>query len=246
MDLGLSSRVDNLLDSINKQMLFQQAQIKSKEQIEKSIDEYRKIITDKNKELEITLNAVTLISSVSDKCVEENYKFIEDNVNLALKKVFPNKLRQIRLIETMRGQYPQLEFKMVVENGITRTIKSDSGHGIAQVISLLSLLSLIVIRGERKFVALDEMTSGMSGNTRALLDSILWAFAEIGFQFLLVDHGYIPKGAKVYILKDTNGISKVEREYVETRGVYNEGRRNTTSYVIEASETETEVANRDE
>lgn len=232
MNLDISSRVDSLLAGIDEQIIMQQAKLKNQKMIEQSIDGYKKTIKEKSEDLDIVTNAVAILSSVSDESVSTNYKFIEDNVNLALQRVFPDKVRQIKLSESMRGAYPQLEFRMVTENNVIRTIKSDSGHGIAQIVSILCLLSLIVIRGERKFVALDEMTSGMSGNTRAVLDSILWAFAEIGFQFLLVDHGYIPKGAKVYILKDTNGIGKVEKSYIEEKGVYNEGRRSRQNYSL--------------
>lgn len=242
MDLNTSTRVDTLLAGIEEQIIMQQAKIKNQKMIEQSIEEFKQTIKTKSDDLDIVTNAVAILSSVSDESVSANYKFIEDNVNIALQRVFPDKVRQIKLSESMRGAYPQLEFRMVTENGIVRTIKSDSGHGIAQIVSILCLLSLIVIRGERKFVALDEMTSGMSGNTRAVLDSILWAFAEIGFQFLLVDHGYVPKGAKVYILKDTNGIGRVEKSYIEQKGVYNEGKRSRQNYDLISTNVDMDIA----
>lgn len=233
--MDLTARMNTLLAGIDNQVIAQQSMLKQQKMLNDSITQLRDSVAKESEELDVVSNAVAILTNISDDTVKENYKFIQDNINAALKKVFPEKLRQIRLVESMRGHYPQLEFKMYVGNDkrgneIFRTIKSDSGHGVAQMVSLLSLMSLIVISGQRRFVGLDEMTSGMSGNTREVFDSILWAFAEIGFQFVLVDHGYIPKGAKVYVMESHNDIGGVVDTYIEQNGVYNEGVRRTPGY----------------
>lgn len=236
MPANLSSKVDGLLNEINEQVMFNQAQMRSKKNIEDSIKNFEADRKAKEEDLDLITNAVDILRQISDDTVEKNYRFIEETVNTALKRVFPDRVREIKLVRSMRGSYPQLEFRMTVENGIVRTIKSDSGHGIAQVISILTLLTLIVIKGERRFLVLDEMTSGMSGNTRYLMDKILWSFADIGFQFVLIDHGYIPKGSHVYAIKNENGVGKVVDDYIEEKGVYNEGRRNRQNYKLESIE----------
>lgn len=232
MELTVKNRVDVLLKGIDEQVVYQQALIKNQRLIEKSISDLKDTIKSESESLDIVANAVEVLSNISDESVKSNYEFIESSVNSALAKIFPDRLRKIKLYDYQRRGYPQLEVKMEVGNGITRTIKSDSGHGVAQVVSILCILCLIVINGERRFLALDEMTSGMSGNTRAVMDSILWAFADIGFQFILVDHGYIPKGAEVCIMEAENDIGKLVDTYIEPNGVYNEGKRSRKGYSL--------------
>lgn len=241
MDKRISSRMQSLMSGIDAQTVRQQSMIKQQQMLSDSISKLKDKISDEKENLDVIANALSIITSLSDNTVKNNYEFIQDNINAALKKVFPDKLREIHLTEYLRGQYPQLEFRMYVGkdnrgSDIFRTIKSDSGHGVAQMVSILSLLSLIVISGQRRFVALDEMTSGMSGRTREVFDSILWAFADIGFQFLLVDHGYIPKGAKVYVLGSTDDTGEIVNEYIEQNGVYNEGVRNKRNYTLVSEE----------
>lgn len=236
MEKILEDRASAILRDIDSLMVQNQALINTKELLISSMKNYSSDIAKLEKNLDTVTNAVAILSSISDETISMNYKFIEENINAALKLVFPDKTRIIKLSQYMRGQYPQLELRIEVEDGVIRTIKSDSGHGIAQIISILTILCLIVIKGERRFLALDEMTSGMSGNTRKLLDSILWSFADIGFQIVLVDHGYIPQGAHTYILKSDGKTGKVISNYVEDEGIYNEGLRNKDRYRIGQSE----------
>ena len=123
-------------------------------------------------------------------------------------------LCKIRLKEyTRAGQYPQLELELIVENGKVRSLKNDSGHGLMQIISLLCVLSVIVLTGSRRVFVIDEVLSGLSENSRKIVAEILWTFTEIGFQFIVSEHGFIPKGSKVYHLKMTG-------EYPSRQGVY--------------------------
>jgi hypothetical protein len=141
-----------------------------------------------------------------------------------LERIFSESERRIYLKEYTRGgMYPQLEIELHVENGKIRSLKDDSGHGIMQVISLLCILSLIVITGNRRILVIDETLSGLSAKSRSIIDDILWTFTEIGFQFIISEHGYIPRNAKVYKLKSVGGISSVVDEYIESDGVYLDG-----------------------
>lgn len=239
--MTVTERMDALLSGIDRKVADQQALVRHQQEIIKSIKDEQDLLDKDSDDYDTIKNAVEILNKLSEETVQTNYKFIEENINRALRRVFPEKIRQIKLTEYTRGVYPQLEFKMYVGkdkagDDIYRTIESDSGHGVAQMVSLLSILSLIVIRGERRFLCLDEMTSGMSGNTRKVLDSILWAFAEIGFQFVLIDHGYIPKGAKVYVVEDQDGVGTPVRDYIEEHGVYNEGRRDKRGYALANAE----------
>jgi type I site-specific restriction endonuclease len=212
--------VDYFIRKINELEMRQRANIQMKERIDNSIWE----LAEKNKELKEQLDvlstAVGILRGVSDEVVQKSYKFIEDNINEALSRIFVNTVRKIRIKEYSRGDHPQLEIELLTEGGRVRSLKTSSGHGIMQVISLLCTLCLIVITNSRRVLAMDEVLSGLSGPTRRIVEEILWAFTEVGFQFIISEHGYILKNSKVYHLEMRNGVSGVIKEYIETEGVY--------------------------
>lgn len=192
----------------------------TKEQLEESIKDTALEIKTASNDLEIATNALTILRNISDDAVTQSYKFIEDSINSALERIFDKTQRRIRLKETTRGGiHPQLEIELLVENNVVRSLKEDSGHGIMQIISLLCILTLIVITGGRRILLLDEILSGISATSRQIIDDILWSFADIGFQFIVSEHGYVPRGSKVYELEMVGGVSSIKREYV-SEGVY--------------------------
>lgn len=177
-----------------------------------------------NEALDIAQHAIDILRQVSDEAVEQAYRFLEQSLNGALERMFANTTRKIKLVERTRaGMYPQLELELTVKNGYKRSLKSDSGHGIAQIVSLLSILSLIVITGSRRILIMDEVLSGISVKNREIITDILWTFSEIGFQFVVNDHGFIPKGSYVYHLEMNGDVSGVKEEYLEEKGVYLNG-----------------------
>ena len=99
-------------------------------------------------------------------------------------------------------------------------MKFNSGHGLTQVISLLCILTIIVITKSRRLLVLDEVLSGLSDSAREIIADILWTFTDIGFQFIICEHGFIPKGAKVYEMKNVNDLGSVANTYIEEQGVY--------------------------
>ena len=67
---------------------------------------------------------------------------------------------------------------------------------------------------------MDEVISGLSVHNLRIVTDILWQFTEIGFQFIINEHGYIPRGAKVYHLEMVGDVSGVKKSYIEEDGVY--------------------------
>lgn len=233
MDKLLSERAFSVVENINQLEINQKAAIKSKDNLEKQLADIikRKDLSVEN--LDIAANAVTILRMISDDAVQQSYNFIQDSLNTALERMFEKTTRKIRLKEsTFKGQYPQLEIELTVENGLKRSIKSESGHGLMQIVSLLCVLSLIVITGSRRFLVIDEVISGLSGKSRKVVDSILWSFTEIGFQFVVNEHGFVPKGSKVIVLEMESGVSSIVSEYISKDGVYLGG----TTYVDEGDE----------
>lgn len=178
-----------------------------------------------NKEaLDIATHAIELLTKVSDEAVGEAYGFLTESLNTALSRMFKNTTRRIELKERMRNnQYPQLDVILHVGNGKTRSLKGNSGHGLAEIVSLLSILSLIVITGSRRILVMDEIISGVDIENRQIIDDILWTFVQIGFQFIINDHGFVPKGSHVYYLEMVGDVSGVKQDYIATNGVYLQG-----------------------
>ena len=210
-----------LIRLANQIEVNQKAEEKSKERLENEIKSLAALAKDNREALSIATGAIDLLRQVSDKAVVDAYKFLEDSLNNSLARMFANTTRKIHLKEYTRdGQYPQLEIELEVAGGITRSLKADSGHGIAQIVSLLSILSLIVITNSRRILVMDEIISGLSTNSRKIVSDILWAFTEIGFQFIVNDHGFVPKGSRVYYLEMSGDVSGVKETYIEQEGVY--------------------------
>ena len=213
--------VNSLVSEIEKLELEQQANNLAKKKLEDGI---RKLIesNEANKEaLDIATHAIEILREDSDEAVSKAYKFLEESLNAALKRMFRNTTRQIRLHEyTRSNQYPQLEIELIVANNKKRSLKSDSGHGIAQIVSLLSILSLIVITNSRRILVIDEVVSGLSVHNRRILTDILWQFTHIGFQFIVNEHGYVPKGSRVYHMEMVGDVSGVKETYISNEGVY--------------------------
>lgn len=193
----------------------------TKEQLENSIKDTVQDTKRAQSDLDIATNALMILRKISDEAVYQSYKFIESSINSALERIFDKTHRQIRLKETTRGGiHPQLEIELIVENNVVRSLKDDSGHGIMQVISLLCILTLIVITGGRRLLVIDEVLSGVSATSRQIIDDIIWSFVDIGFQFIVSEHGYVPRGSKVYELEMVAGVSSIKREYIANEGVY--------------------------
>ena len=215
------SRVEQFISAVNELEVQQMANIKTKEKLLADAEELVRKAELKQEELDVVTNAISILRIVSDNSVKESYEYITESVNAALSRIFTESTRRIRLQEsTLKGQYPQLEVILEVGDGIERSLKFNSGHGLTQVISLLCILTIIVITKSRRLLVLDEVLSGLSDSAREIIADILWTFTDIGFQFIICEHGFIPKGAKVYEMKNVNDLGSVANTYIEEQGVY--------------------------
>lgn len=224
MNAELRNQVNNFLNVVNHMEIENAAAVRSKEHLEETIRQLIKENDNNREALDIATNAITILRKVSDEAVGQAYQFLQQSLNNALAKMFVNTTRKIEIKEGIRGnQYPQLDLILHVGNGKTRSLKTDSGHGLAQIVSVLSILSLIVITGSRRILVMDEVVSGLSVRNRQILTDILWTFTEIGFQFIINDHGYIPKGSYVHHLEMVGDVSGVKQRYIAKKGVYLQG-----------------------
>lgn len=216
----LEGRIKTLRTEITDIVISQEASKKNKDKLEKTLDKLcdESIMTEKD--IARYKEAVDILRQVSDRSVRKSYEFIMTAVNKSLERMFPNQERRIKLKEFNIGVYPQLEIELYTEGGRKRSLKSNSGRGIGYIISFLVLLSIIVITKARRLVVLDEALGGLSAANRKIMGDIMWNFSQIGFQFIMNEHGFIPKGAKVYYLENIKGTANVSAEFIEHDGVY--------------------------
>lgn len=220
----LRQRVNSFISVVNKIEIENAAAEKSRQSLENTINKLAEENKNNKEALDIASNAISILRQVSDEAVSQAYGFLETSLNSALERMFENTTRKIEIKESIRNnQYPQLELILHVGNGKVRSLKTDSGHGLAQIVSLLSILSLIVITGSRRILVMDEVISGLSVHNRKIVSDILWSFTEIGFQFIVNDHGFIPKGSHVYHLEMNGDVSGVKQHYIAESGVYLQG-----------------------
>lgn len=220
----LREKANQFIDITNRIELENAAAVRSKEQLEATILKLAQENKDNKEALDIATHAIEILRQVSDEAVSKAYSFLEASLNSSLEKMFTNTTRKIEIKEYIRNnQYPQLELILHVGNGKTRSLKTDSGHGLAQIVSLLSLLSIIVITGSRRLFVMDEIISGLSVHNRKVVNDILWCFTEIGFQFIVNEHGFIPEGSHVYHLEMNGEMSGVKQHYIAKSGVYLQG-----------------------
>lgn len=222
--MTVSERAKAMINEINELEINQATLKRTRDRLMQDVDNLIKQNKLNSEELDIAINAITILNDVSDEAVKQSYEFIQDSLNAALSKIFSRSVRKIRLVETiLRGQYPQLDIELTVEGGRVRSLKTGSGHGLMQIVSLLCVLCLIVITNSRRLLVIDEVLSGLSATARKTISDILWTFTTIGFQFVVNEHGFVPEGANVYALQVDNGVSQVVSNYIEQRGVYLDG-----------------------
>lgn len=220
----LRNKVDGFVGVVESIEKENAAAIKSRQVLEKTIESLIEDNKNNKEALDIATHAIEILRKVSDEAVGKAYQFLEKSLNSSLKKMFDKTTRKIEIKESTRAnQYPQLELILHVGDNKTRSLKTDSGHGLAQIVSLLSILSLIVITGSRRVLVMDEVISGLSVRNREVVSDILWSFTEIGFQFIVNDHGFVPEGSHVYHLEMNGNISGVKQDYIATQGVYLQG-----------------------
>lgn len=220
----LKGQVNKFINVVNQIEIENAAAIRSRESLEQTINQLAEQNKNNKEALDIATHAIEILRQVSDEAVSQAYGFLETSLNSALARMFESTTRKIEIKESIRNnQYPQLELILHVGNGKTRSLKTDSGHGLAQIVSLLSILSLIVITGSRRILVMDEVISGLSVHNRKIVSDILWSFTEIGFQFIVNDHGFVPEGSHVYHLQMNGDVSGVVDDYIATTGVYLQG-----------------------
>lgn len=159
------------------------------------------------------LEALEILSSLSEANTMKTLEFIEDTINKALSLMFENARYKVKVRRYVRAETtPCLEVNLYdVQNAgdvLALDFKLMSGNGISQLTSFLFTLCLISLKNIRPLLILDEVLNGFHEDAKPALIEIINLFADNGFQFILVEYSLLSLGETINVVQE-NGISRV-------------------------------------
>ncbi len=210
--------------SLKGDKLIHENELKEKEKkgLLNEISEMNREITENHKELQTVIEACNLLTKLADARVKKGLDFIVKIINDTLIKLFPEDFKALRVeMDAYHETYPQMRLTLITSKDRVRSLKTQEGNGVSQVISLLYILCLLYISGYRRFIHIDEVLNGLHPDAWALIDDILKLFEDkLGYQFIITQHGYTPKNGRVVVLKKgKNGMTTVDSVYEIEDGV---------------------------
>lgn len=212
--------IEEYINKIDKIEMDNKVLAETKKTLEVEIQRFMQGKDKSEEDLLVVTGAVNILREISDESIKLSYEFIENQLNSALFRIFPHRNLKIKLKEkSFKEIYPQLELELIDGDKI-RSLKSDSGHGVVQIVSLLCILSIIVITGARRILLLDEVLSGLSSRSLSIIGQILKSFTEIDFQFIINEHGFILDGAQVVHLENKDGGSTIKKSYIAKKSTF--------------------------
>jgi hypothetical protein len=187
---------------------------KSKLVLLQDVAEINKLIESEIKKQITTVEACNLLTKLADSRVKKALNFIVTIINDTLSKLFPDDFKKIEVeMDAYHETYPQMRLKLINSKGKVRSLKTQEGTGVSQIISIFYIICLIYITGYRRFVHLDEVLNGLHTDAWEMVDDILKLFEDkLGFQFIITQHNYIPKNGRMYYLaKDNHEVTYVSK-----------------------------------
>ncbi|MNV26857.1 hypothetical protein D3C71_1179840 [compost metagenome] len=202
------SAIDNLLNRTANLVAAQSERRTQKIELDKRIDKLQAEFLAKEEELDKLIRAAFLISSASDKTVEKTLGVITGVINKALAVIFPHDPRVISIVpHTHKSTYPH--FNVVLTAGVEQRKRkfSQSGSGLAQIVSFLFTITMIDARKARRLIIMDEILSGLHPDAKELIRDLILAVSH-RFQFVIVEYGL--DIGKQYEMKRKGKISTIE------------------------------------
>lgn len=218
----LRQNVNTLIASGHKLVHENSLKEKDKVSLLNDISKMNKTITDLNIELNSVVEACNLLTKLADTRVKKGLDFIVKIINDTLIKLFPEDFKALKVdMDAYHETYPQMRLTLITSKDKVRSLKTQEGNGVSQVISLLYILCLLYISGYRRFIHIDEVLNGLHPDAWALIDDILKLFEDkLGYQFIITQHGYTPKNGRVIVLKKGNtGMTCVDSIYEIENGI---------------------------
>lgn len=198
---------DMLLQDSKNFLMEQRMKLETKENIYKKLEELNKELEANGKTLDDMIRAATILGNVADENTQFFLKKITDIINSALAKMFIEDKRKIYIKQEMyKNVYPHFKVELETEDGQKRTF-SQSGTGLAQVISFLFSVCLIDARKGRKIIVLDEVLNGLHPDAKRTIKALITNVLSNRFQFVMVEYG-LDIGKQYEVVK-TNSVASV-------------------------------------
>jgi DNA repair exonuclease SbcCD ATPase subunit len=180
-----------------------------KVELEKIVEELTERYNKLSTEYTDFLEALSVISSISDTTTSEVLDYITGVVNKALAELFRYDTRRIQLEKTLyRDTYTHINVVLRDGENHVRSLTLQSGTGLRQTVSFLYVLALIEVRKGRPLFLMDELLSGLHPEAKAVIMEIVKIFAEEGFQFIMCEYGANDIG-KVYLVEKPGNVAFV-------------------------------------
>lgn len=194
--------------------------LKEKSSLEAKQKKLYQDIRDNQQEYVNMLDAMKLLSAISDENTEKTLDFITSMVNKVLSEMFKTDTPKIILTKKLYGGVkPHINVELIDGNGNTLDMALQSGAGISQVVSFMYAICLIEIRKGRRLLIMDERLNGLHKEAKRIITEVIKIFAKGGFQFIFVEYGLNNLG-KIYNVEkrgDESNIVSLEKgqEYNE-------------------------------
>lgn len=187
----LIREVDGVLDKI--QSLKDEAHEKKviKQTLIGKLDEYVKDLELANEEVMLLDKVSLFLKSMVDLRTQSAYTQIEDTMNWCLSNVPLKQRYRMKIVESENKRIGRgVSFVLVdLDTGKERSVKTQTGTALAQIVSFLLLVVVISVSGSSRILVTDEMFSGLEDEESIKnFSDILSALAmNENFQIMIVE-----------------------------------------------------------
>lgn len=199
------------MSKYSKAIAAMRSNVTQRETLVAKVDELIAKLKDDNAQYQVFLDAQALLSTVTTENTRAVLNYITGIINKALAEIFPHDGSSITLISSLTAaQKAQIEVVLKTKDGKQRDLVYQTGNGLRQVISFLFVVSLVELHKGTRVMLMDELLSGLTTEAKAIIGEIIKIFADEGFQFILVEHGWNDVGT-VWLVEPTGDKSEVTR-----------------------------------
>lgn len=191
--MGLTSRVDRMLEVCEEKR--EEVRIKKRhvETIEEVVQGYKDNIDEIESEIQLCEKTSELFKSISDTRNKVAKEKIEQVLNYALSEI-PLEQKYRATLEESSSRRSGKELRIILtdtETGYQRGLRNQTGTWIKQLVSFILNMIVIKFSGSSRIMVLDEVFSGIEDyKTIKMFGEVLTSLAENeDFQIFMVEHG---------------------------------------------------------
>lgn len=191
MDTKLIEKYKNVKERIDKVKTENELNLRMKKTFEETLKKLKNKRDDYEEEIETLELALKLFQEVSDERNASAKESLETVINWTLSKVFTSQSYEVKIEEHPDARSGKI-MEIYLIDGVTghkRSVKTQLGTALVQIISFLMMLIVIKFAGSSKILLLDEVFSGLEDKEAiTLFSEVLTSLAKNeGFQVLIVE-----------------------------------------------------------